>query len=292
MTTTLSAYLFAHNLVDILYPFVPSIHSALALTRFLNGSDIGGRVWVAICDCSDDTEVVIRAEFGEEVKSGELRLIYHEWGKTHYTQVEIGNFLLDHIGESTEYALKLDADEIVHQDSFEDFKLDLEAMHNNHWVLGRPHYTHLLDESRETDFIYRSKAVISRTSSGIRFSDNDACALGGAQEAQTRLEIEHLGKYQAGRRREALLKEITFTRLYADLGFPDPRVVAQLEQGYIDYNFIFENAKNLGQIRPWLGTHPIFVQEWINEAQRRDVEFLEQIKQGKVEALQTEKWWK
>lgn len=291
MITTLSAYIFGHDLVNILYPFIPSIESALALTRFVNGPAIGGRVWFAVCSCTDQTETVVREKFKPEIDSGELKIVYHEWGDTHYTQVEICNFLLDQIGESTSYALKLDADEVIHDGSFGIFREDLEQLAGTRWSLARPHYTHLLDESRETDFIYRSKSVISRTSVGLRYSDNDACALGGAPEAQTRLEIEHLGKYQVGRRREALLKEITFTRLYADLGFPDPRVVAQLEQGYIDYDKIFENAQHLGQIRPWLGTHPIFVQEWIDEAQRRDSEFLEQIKQGKVEALQTEKWW-
>lgn len=291
MTTTLSTYLFGHNLVDILYPFIPSIHSALALTRFVNGPAIGSRVWFAVCDCTDETEVVVRAEFSEEIKSGELKIVYHEWGQTHYTQVEICNFLLDKVGESTDYALKLDADEVLHEDSFAMFREDLESLSATKWSLARPHYTHLLDESRETDFIYRSKSVISKTSAGLRYSDNDACALGGAQEAQTRLEIEHLGKYQIGRRREALLKEISFTKLYKDLGFPDPRVVAQLEQGYIDYDKIFENAQHLGQIRPWLGTHPIFVQEWIDEAGRRDIEFLEEIKNGTVGKLETEKWW-
>lgn len=291
MSTTLSAYLFGHNLVDILYPFMPSIESALELTRFVNGPAVGAKVWFAVCDCSDDTEVAIRDKFGGEIKSGELKVVYHEWGNTHYTQVEICNFLLDHIGESTNYALKLDADEVVHEDSFRMFQEDLEQLAATRWSLARPHYTHLLDESRETDFIYRSKSVISKTSSGIRYSDNDACALGGAPEAQTRLEIEHLGKYQIGRRREALLKEITFTRLYADIGFPDPKVVAQLDQGYIDYDKIFENAQHLGHIRPWLGTHPVFVQDWIDEAGRRDAEFLEKIKSGDVGKLETEKWW-
>lgn len=291
MSATLSAYLFGHNLVDILYPFIPSIESALELTRFVNGPGVGARVWFAVCDCTDDTELAIHGKFGDQIKSGELKIVYHEWGKTHYTQVEICNFLLDSIGESTDFALKLDADEVIHQDSFYPFKEDLEMMLEGHWSLGRPHYTHLLDEARETDFIYRSKSVISRTSSLLRYSDNDACALGGSREVQTRLEIEHLGKYQIGRRREALLKEITFTRLYADLGFPDPRVVAQLDQGYIDYDKVFENAQHLGQIRPWLGTHPSFVQEWIDEAGKRDAEFLEMVKSGNIGKLETEKWW-
>lgn len=217
---------------------------------------------------------------------------YHPWGDHHDIQVKICNFLLDRISEAQfDYSMKLDADEVLHEGSFLVFKEDLRKMADLGWGLGRPHYTHLLDDKRDFDFIYRTRAVIADMDFGLRYNDNDACALGGMPECQTRLEVFHFGKWSPGRERASLLKEVTFTKLYKDLGFPDPRVIAQLEQGYLDYDKVFENAQQHGQIRQWSGTYPSFVTRWVDEALVRSVQFKQDLAAGKLVPLETEKWW-
>lgn len=289
MTQELAVYCFGHNLEAIRYPYLASIESALALTRLINGT---GAVWFAVCDCTDQTEQIVRDHFKHQISDGELMIVYHPWRDHHHIQVEVCNFLLDIIsGRNFDYGLKLDTDEVLHEDSFAFFKDDLRAMAKYGYGLGKPHYTHLLDNQREFDFIYRTKAVISDLSVALRYTDNDACALGGSREASTLLEVIHYGKYQIGREREALLKEITFTRGYQDLGFPDPRVVAQLQQGYIDYDKVFENAKEHGQIRPWRGTHPAFAKPWVEQALVRSEQFKADLAAGQIKPLETEKWW-
>lgn len=287
--TTFSVFSFGHNLNLIRYPYLASIQSALVLTRKLNKGN--GAAYFAICSCSDGTEDDIRDRFKHEIASGELKLIQHDWRDHHHVQVEICNHLLDEIGTNQSYAMKLDADEVLHQDSFDNFETDLMRMNHFGMVLGNPHYTHLLDPKRDFDFIYRDRAVIVQTKSGLRFEDNDACAIGGHQEFKTRLEVFHFGKWSPGREREALFKEITFTKGYADLGFPDPRVVAQLNQGYLNYDAVFENAKQHGEVREWHGTYPVFAEGWVKESLERSEQFKRDLTDGKIGPLETEHWW-
>jgi len=280
--SALSTYIFGHNLEKILYPYVASIDSALALTRSINGPGTTGQVWLAICDCEDDTEKIVREKFSTEIGNGELHIVYHPWGDHHTIQAKVGNFLLDQIGESAAYALKLDADEVIYEESFENFREDFYHVARGNHVLARPHYTHFCPDFWTTfPFIYASKSVISRTSMGLRFSlgvGGDACALGGAPEVQTRLEIQHFGKVQTGRRREALAKEWTFQQLYTELGFPDPLVAKQWEgQGFIDYDEIFHVARERGDFQMYLGDHPVFVKDWIAMMEQRDKEWVSQI---------------
>jgi hypothetical protein len=291
MAPTLAIYSFGHNLEDIQYPYIESIRSALYFTRHL-GVFMGGTVYFAICDCSDKTEDRIRNSFPEEIQDGELKLFYHPWGDSHLTQVEICNYLLDQIGNQEVFAMKLDADEVLHEDSLERFRLDLSRMSTMGNILGRPHYTHMLDPRREFDFIYRSRAVISRTSMGLRFTDNDACAIGGAPEYQTQLEIFHFGKWGPGREREALQKEISFTKLYGKpFGFPDERVTSQADKGYLDYDMVFEHAAQHGEMRSFYGTFPMFAKPWIARMEQREIEFQRELASGTFKKAEVERWW-
>jgi len=289
MTSEFAIYSFGHNLESIRYPYLASIDSALALTKLINGF---GAVYFAVCDCTDTTEIIVRERFKHQIASGELVILYHSWGDYHAIQVEICNFLLDEISKrDLKYAMKLDADEVLHEGSFSQFGDDLVTMSASGCRLGKPHYTHLLDDKRDFDFIYRTRAVIADMNAGLRYNDNDACALGGAPEFQTGLEVFHLGKWSPGRERESLLKEVTFTKLYRDLGFPDPRVVAQIEQGYLDYDKVFENAQQHGQVREWHGTYPVFVKSWVEESLARSEQFKLDLVAGKIRPLETERWW-
>lgn len=273
MDKRLAVYLFGHNLNKICYPWHAAIRSALAL------AGAGGRVYFCECESSDDTFDDAIGTFAPQVDAGLLTILKHPWGSHFSIQARIANYLLDAISEDGyEWTLKLDADEVLCEWSFDRFREDLEGMTRRGFLLGRPHYTHFCpDADNEFDFIYRSKAVISRQRPvRIRFNTDpstgnaDACALGGWSEWQTGLEIYHYGKMQVGRRTEALWKEYSFQQLYVDLGFPDPKVVEQLPEGKIDYDRIFQTARERGEFREFHGRHPVFVQGWLNEQYKKE----------------------
>ena len=267
---SLAVYFFGYRLDAILYPFREAIASA---------SDLADAVFFAACD---------NETFDEAKKlqahNPKLKISRDDWTGDYRVQAYIANRLLDDIGTQYDFALKLDADEVLFETSFDVFRKDLEVMRDQGILLGRPHYTHFLDEGLCTQFIYRSKAVLSRTSSGLRFSTDkggDACALGGAQECQTGLEIAHYGKWAVGREREALVKEYDFQQKYTELGFPDPIVVKQYkERGYIDYHEIFHVAKSKGEFYLYDGTHPKYVKEWIETMKVRSASFWRDLEGG------------
>jgi len=275
---TLAVYLFGHNLEKIRYPYLESIESALDLTRFVNGQ---GAVYYGECDSIDDSLLRITTRFNREIANGELNLRRHPWGDHHTIQAYICNFLLNEIGTRYEFALKLDADEVIHEASFEAFRHDLGSMALRRVPLGRPTYTHFCPDFGTTfPFIYDSKAVLSRTHAGLRYDTGkggDACALGGGAEWQTRLQIMHYGKVHTGRMPEALEKERSFQELYTELGFPDPKVKAQWEQGYLDYMRVFDVAASRGEFQPFSGTHPRYMTDYIQAALERQRAFDEQV---------------
>lgn len=282
--TTLSVYLFGHSLEKIAYPYLASIASALALSRTVSLDD---KPSVYYCECDSDDDSLERIErcFPKEIADGGLRVLKHSWGTHHTIQAHICNYLLDAIGDSTDWALKLDADEVLCEWSFMRFISQLQQMGYRPKVLLKPHYTHFLDEHREWDFIYRSKAVISKTKNNLRFSTEvrgDACALGDAPEVQTDLEIQHFGKWNPGREREALEKEVSFQKLYSHpedaIGFPDPKVQVQIAQGYLNYDKVFDESFARGEVREYHGPHPIFVHDWIKEMNKRSQAFQEELR--------------
>lgn len=271
-TPTLAIYGFGYQLDKIKYPWREAIQSAIVLC---GGDELGGAVFFAACD--DETYEAAFERFSPAIEAGILQVRRHEWTVHHTGQAHLANFLLDQIGTEFRYSLKLDMDEVLNERSFLAFRSDLRFMRDTGVVLGRPRYTHYLTENLCTQFIYRSKAVISKTKAGLRFRTgigDDACALGGASEFQTQLEVAHYGKYAVGREREAIYKEYTFQQGYRELGFPDPLVVKQYEgQGYADYDEIFQAAKSRGEFYECNDPHPIFVQKWLEESKVRSAEF-------------------
>jgi len=276
--SSLAVFLFGYRLDAILYPWRASIASALDL------AGESGAVYFCVCD--DDTYAAVVKDFTMEIDEGRLWILGHEWGSHYSVQAHIANFMLDKIGTQYDFALKLDADEVLCEWSFDAFREDLEIMAQDGWRLGRPHYTHLCpDDKHVFDFIYRSKAVLSRTTAGFRFSTGrggDACALGGAPEYQTRLEIMHLGKMEMGREREALAKEHEFQKLYVELGFPDPKVEALLSQGYMDYLKVFDRAWANGEFRNYHGPYPKYVIDYLATMRERSIAFWRDLEEGKA----------
>ena len=268
MKPTLAVYLFGYNLEAICYPWEASLRSALAL---------GDAVFFNSCPSPDNFHELLVTRFATEMASGKLRVFLRPWGDHHTVQAHLGNYLLDQIGDEFQFALKLDADEVLHEGSFDQFWADMEQVHKRGWHLARPRYVHFCPDDETTfPFIYDSKAVISRTAMRNRYATDrggDACALGGYPEAQTRLVVHHYGKMHMGRRAAALSKERAFQELYTELGFPDPKVVAQWEQGAdFDYLKVFDLALEAGQFQPFRGTHPIFVEDWLMERRHAEAQ--------------------
>lgn len=288
----LAVYGFGYNLDKIKYPWRESLRSALDLV----GED--GQVY--FCACDEETYAgaleLDMALFGKHNTQDRLHVMAHAWGEHHSVQATIANVLLDHIGTKQDYALKLDMDEVLCEWSFDSFRRDLELMAKADMLLAKPHYTHFSPDFNTTwPFIYDSKAVISRTSSWLRYNTNpkygnaDACALGGAPEWQTSLHVYHYGKVATGRERESLFKETTFQQLYSHpedgLGFPDPRVTRQAEKGFLDYAEVFEVSKARGEFKPYAGDHPKFVRGWIEAMKARSATFWRDMEDGKALTL-------
>jgi hypothetical protein len=263
---TLAIYGFGYNLNKIVYPWQAMLRSAL---------DLADTVYFNACPSEDDFVEELLVEFTPEMFDGKLKVFDRPWGDHHTVQAHIGNFLLDQIGTDFDYALKMDADEVLCEWSFAQFWGDLTYMRAVEAQLARPFYRHFCPDDRTTfPFIYPSKAVISDTRAGLRFDTQpggDACALGGAGELQTNLWLHHYGKMHLGRRAAALNKERSFQELYVDRGFPDPKVQAQWDTPEtFDYLKVFDVAYAAGDFEPYTGPHPQYVQSWLNE--RRLVE--------------------
>jgi hypothetical protein len=263
--TTLAAYAFGFELNKIRYPWKESLQSALTLADH-----------VYFCECygNDGTYEDVMCMADKEPK---LTVVRHTWEGDYHIQAIIGNMLLDEIGTKQDFALKLDMDEVIHEKSVPSFKVQLGMLDRMGVNLIRPHYTHFSPDFKHTfPFIYDSKAVISRTSRGLRYDlghGGDACALGGDKEVQSTLELYHYGKVATGREQEALYKEVEFTKKYVDMGFPDPKVQAQVQQGWLDYNRVFDVSKAKGEFKFFAGNHPKVVQPWISVMEQNSVVF-------------------
>lgn len=265
---TLAVYCFGFELNKIRYPWRESLTSALTLAN---------HVYFCECGSQDGTYEDLMTFIQDMGVSNKVTVLRHSWEGDYRVQAVIANKLLDEIGTKYDYALKLDMDEVIHEKSFGVFHQQLGLFHSFGAALIRPHYTHFSpDFDTVFPFIYDSKAVISRTELGLRYSlghGGDACAIGGAEEHQSQLEIYHYGKVATGREKEALYKEVSFTAKYVELGFPDPKVASQVDVGWLDYNKVFDVARARGDFKPFTGTHPVFMRSWIDMMRERSVEF-------------------
>lgn len=250
---TLGAYTVVHNCERILYPWKASILSSLALAD---------RVFV--CDAmSDDGTWEYLQEWA--VREPRLEIMRHSWGTHHTILPTICNGILENRTlQAMDFAIQIQADEVVAEWSIKPTR-DWLNNETASVVLGCPHYTHFCPDVHTTwPFIYERKAVLSRNSSRLRWSTakgGDACSLVGAEWHNIPLEVFHYGKVQTGRQSEALHKEVTMQAMYKDLGFPDPKVMSQVQSGKLDYMQVFDPTV----FTPYQGNHPYFALEWIAE---------------------------
>lgn len=239
---TLGVYTYVRDCVAIDYPFVESIQSSLL---------IADRVFVCDCHSTDGTWETLQALAAVDTR---IELMRHPWGDHYRVQGQICNGMLERItAENYDFALQVQADEIVCEWTATAFRNCLLGMFDGNYPLGTPAYTHLCPDYRtQFPFIYRRKAVLSRCSTGARYDpDSDGCSMAGGAVFDTPLEIMHVGKVQQGRADKALRKELEFQELYRDLGFPDPKFIAQEPAGAVDYRAAFAGAEFTPYAGPW-----------------------------------------
>lgn len=252
MKPMLAAYTYAYNVLKIDYPIVESIQSSLVLAD---------RVFVCDCESTDGTRELLEAVAAADNR---VQLMSHPWGTHYRVQGRICNFMLERIeAEGYDYAVQVQADEVVCEWTVAPFLAELAAG----FRVGSPKYRHFCPDYRTTwPFIYERKPVVTACKAKLRYDANsDGCGVTGGSPNPVSLELHHVGKVQLGRERQALDKEITFQQLYKELGFPDPKFLAQRGAGVVDYVKAFEGAT----FTPWVGPHPAALLPRIMRAEGR-----------------------
>lgn len=241
---TVAVYTYTRNCVKIDYPFLESVQSSLL---------IADRVFVCDCESTDGTWEVLQAAARADNR---IEVMRHPWGDHYRVQGQVCNGMLERIeAEGYTWALQVQADEVVCEWTAPAFREDLRQMAHGRLTLGRPLYRHFCPDYRTTwPFIYDRKSVLSSCKKGHRYDANsDACSLPPSEWSyKLGLEIHHVGKVSVGREEKALAKELEFQEMYRDLGFPDPKFLAQRDLGRVDYVAAFGPEK----FTPYHGPHP------------------------------------
>lgn len=263
--TTMVGYTFIRNMFKYDYPLREAVFSLLpAVDKYL------------ICECySDDgTYAELLRWRREEPK---IRLFRHKWGDHYTVQQTLANFLLDHVADG-DWCFKLDADEAIHEESWELFRSLPDLLQDEGATGARFHYTHFMGNYQtEFDFMYRRARRFVQQGHGWRW-DGDACQLadGQGEFVDVDVEIFHYGKVHEAR--VGLRKEQDFQALYTDIGFPDPRL-AQMREAIdgVDYHYLFEGAIQRGEVRHFTGTHPKIMAQRIADAKEAGWEQFERV---------------
>jgi glycosyltransferase involved in cell wall biosynthesis len=268
MKPGISSYTFIHNAITYDYPILESVESILpAVDQHI------------LCECdSDDGTIELCQKLAD--KYSKIKLIHMPWG-THYTiQSNLANYCMKKA--DFEWTLKLDADEVLHDDSIEDVKSITLLKDFN---LATMHYTHFMaNYETEFDFCYRRVPRIARQGKGWTW-DGDACQLinGEGPVFDSNIEIFHYGKVHEGK--VGFKKEWDFQHMYTDLGFPDKRMLEMKEklgEEYCDYLYLFEETIKAGnKVRHFTGTHPTVMKERIANFKEGGWEqFMSKMKEG------------
>lgn len=251
-------YTFISNMFKYDYPLYEAVHSLLPVVD---------RYFICECYSDDSTYAEIMKWAKEEPK---ILLKRHRWGDHYTIQQTLANCLL-RLVDNGDWCFKLDADEVMHEDSWELFRALPEILQEQGRVGARFHYTHFVGNyDTEFDFMYRRVRRFVQQGHGWTW-DGDACQLIApglnnpgmdARFADVNVRIHHYGKVHAPD--VALRKEQDFQALYTDIGFPDPKLkVLQDELGEMDYYYLFEEAIKAGEFRKFTGTHPAIMADRI-----------------------------
>lgn len=255
----LTIYTISYNLNKIRYPWKASLASAC---------HFADEVLVAECGSTDGTAGEL-AQFA--IANPKVRVLQGHWGTECEVQQEMAQLCVKEM--NGDWGYYLNADEVLHETS--DFRLH--AMKESGHRFGRGHFTHFLGDFHTTfPFIYET---VCRCHYGKNVTwSNDACGLDhtGYQVFDMPVKIYHYGKVHVGRELEAAQKEVEFQALYTKYGFPDRELMDIIkEHGSLNYTtFLRDRWKKNNEVdesKPFTGTHPIFVQDWIKmmETQKR-----------------------
>ena len=261
----LIGYSFIRNMFKYDYPLEEAVFSLLpAVDRYL------------LCECySDDgtyAEVMRWAR-----REPKICLFRHKWGDHYTIQGTLANYLLDHVAEG-DWCFKLDADEVMHEGSWELFRSLPDLLQGKGAVGARFHYTHFMGNYQtEFDFIYRRVRRFVQQGHNWQWV-GDACDLadGNGEFVDVDVEIFHYGKVHETK--VGLRKEQDFQAMYTDIGFPDPKLKIMEEAiGGVDYHYLFERAVREGEVRHFTGTHPEIMAKRIAEAKEAGWEQFERM---------------
>jgi len=173
---------------------------------------------------------------------------------------------------NTKWNWAIQADEAYHESGLENVRKVVEG--RTKWgddpYAAMFRYVHLVGNPKtQFPFVYQAAIRLARTDSTWR-SDNDAWRLHPTNPAENFVVhmahpiCFHYGKLGDPVRK--LLKERDFQQLFTSLGFPDPRVSEMLESdGKIDYAYLFQDAMEKGLFKPFTGTHPIVMKDWLKK---------------------------
>jgi len=256
---TLGIYTFVHNVTDYDYPIEESLNSALP---------IANKIVILECSSTDNTLERLKSwasSLGE--KSSDVQIIHGMPWITHFTQLSsLANLAAQYC--TTDWKWHLQADEVIHEDSYEYIQHIIEHAPENITALS-VNYTHMLANfETEFDFCYKRAIRIARGLSNWHLI-GDACQLDGEsidRVYNSDIQVFHYGKvhsYETG-----FKKESDFQELFRDIGFPDPKMKemkTSLQADKCDYLYLFKEDIKNGKVRKFTGTHPKVMQERIKK---------------------------
>ena len=245
---TLGIYLIAHDLEAYDYPFIEALDSALP---------IADELVINECGSTDGTLAALQAW---AQKSSKVQIVQSEWIDNWRQLAVLGNYCVPFL--KTEWAWQLQADEIIHEDSYREIRRRIHEDYGNDPDITamNVHYTHFVANYETTfPFQYDRLVRIARRGRGWQLI-GDACHLAGGDPrgvVDTSIQVFHYGKVHAGS--TAWQKEWDFQQLFRDNGFPDPKMQEmrqKLGEQFCDYLYLFRDYFNRGEFKQFEGRHP------------------------------------
>jgi len=262
---SLSTYTVLFNTERVLYPWRESIKSALP---------VADQVIINVChDRQEEWDLL--NEFLDslpDVEREKILVLKGVWGATSNVIAELQNDCLKYV--TSDWALSLQADEVLHEDGYKELAW---LQRQSNFTAAKVRFTHFA-ANFDTEFSFVYQSVIRLCKMGYNWVNlGDGVELGQGQGHvwNSHIYLQHFGKVDIGRKREAATKEFEFQQMFVHLniGFPDPKVVKAYEAGTLDYNEILSETKIHGDFRPFTGTHAKAVLPYIKRMkEKEDVE--------------------
>lgn len=169
---------------------------------------------------------------------------------------------------------QVQGDEVWHEGEIQEV-LDIMHLHPHVRAIMSPFHHFVGNFSTVFPFVYQGSFRMARRDSTWR-ADGDAWIMKFSDPQDNAVTYSHAHCYHygfTGDLQKRVLKERKFQDLFKSKGFPDPRVVAMADRGApASMAFLFQDAKDKGLFKPFTGTHPAVMKEWIeNHRQYEEV---------------------